>query len=43
MSGPFENLYVQLFYSGVRFPDNPPGQDNQPQVRGVISSLVPLL
>ncbi len=43
MSGPFKNLHVQLFYSGVRFPDNPPGQDNQPQVRGVITYLVPLL
>jgi outer membrane OprD family porin len=29
MSGPFENLYVQLFYSGGRFPDDPPGQESQ--------------
>ncbi len=29
MSGPFENLYVQLFYSGGRFPDNPPGPESQ--------------
>ena len=43
MSGPFENLHVQLFYSGVRFPDDPPGQDNQPQVRGIVTYLVPLL
>jgi hypothetical protein len=43
MSGPFENLHVQLFYSGVRLPDNPPGQESQPQVRGVVTYLVPLL
>ena len=43
MSGPFENVHVQLFYSGVRLPDNPPGQENQPQVRGVVTYLVPLL
>jgi len=43
MSGPLENLHVQLFYSGVRLPDNPPGQENQPQVRGVVTYLVPLL
>ena len=43
MSGPFENLHVQLFYSGVNFPDNPPGQESQPQWHGVITYLVPLL
>ena len=43
MSGPFENLHVQLFYSGVRMPDDPPTQENQPQVRGVVTYLVPLL
>jgi len=43
MSGPFENLHVQLFYSGVRFPGNPPGQESQPQWHGVITYLVPLL
>jgi len=43
MSGPFENLHVQLFYSGVRMPDAPPTQENQPQVRGVVTYLVPLL
>jgi hypothetical protein len=43
MSGPFENLHVQLFYSGVRFPGNPPGQENQPQWHGVVTYLVPLL
>ena len=43
MSGPFENLHVQLFYSGVRMPDNPPSQESQPQVRGVVTYLVPLL
>ena len=43
MSGPFENLHSQLFYSGVRMPDDPPSQVNQPQVRGVVTYLVPLL
>ena len=43
MSGPFENVHVQLFYSGVRLPDNPSGQENQPQFRGVVTYLVPLL
>ena len=43
MSGPFENLHVQLFYSGLRFPDDPPTQENEPQVRGVVTYLVPLL
>ena len=36
MSGPFENLHVQLFYFGVRMPDDPPTQENQPQIRGVL-------
>jgi outer membrane OprD family porin len=43
LSGPFENLHVQLFYSGVRMPEDPPSQVNQPQVRGVVTYLVPLL
>jgi hypothetical protein len=43
MSGPFENVHVQLFYSGVRMPDDAPSDQNQPQVRGVVTYLVPLL
>ncbi len=43
MSGPFENLHVQFFYSGLRFPDAPPSQENEPQVRGIVTYLVPLL
>ncbi len=43
MSGPFENLHIQLFYSGVGLPDAAPGQESQPQVRGVVTYLVPLL
>jgi hypothetical protein len=41
--GPFENVHVQLFYSGVEFPNNRPGETQQPQARGVITYLVPLL
>ncbi len=42
-SGPFENLHVQFFYSDVRFPDNPPGEQHQPQYRTIFTYLVPLL
>jgi hypothetical protein len=42
-SGPFENLHLQLFYSGVLFPANAPGERSQPQYRSVVTYLVPLL
>ncbi|MFA5898920.1 MAG: OprD family outer membrane porin [Hyphomicrobium sp.] len=42
-SGPLKNIYVQLFYSAVEFPNNPPGETQQPQARGVITYLIPLL
>ena len=42
-SGPFENIHVQVFYSAVELPDNPPGETQQPQVRGIVTYLVPLL
>ena len=42
-SGPFENLHFQFFYSGVRMPDDPPSKENQPQLRSVVTYLVPLL
>lgn len=41
--GPLENVHLQVFYSAVDFPNNPPGETQQPQVRGVITYLVPLL
>jgi len=41
--GPLKNIYVQLFYSAVEFPGNPPGETQQPQARGVITYLIPLL
>jgi len=41
--GPLKNIYVQLFYSAVEFPNNPPGETQQPQARGVITYLIPLL
>jgi hypothetical protein len=41
--GPLNNIYVQLFYSAVEFPNNSLGETQQPQVRGVITYLVPLL
>jgi len=41
--GLLKNVLVQLFYSAVEFPDNPPGETQQPQVRGVVTYLVPLL
>jgi hypothetical protein len=43
MSGPFENIHVQIFYSAVELPGNPPGQTQQPQARGIVTYLVPLL
>ena len=42
-SGPLENIHVQVFYSMVELPDNPPGETQQPQVRGIVTYLVPLL
>jgi hypothetical protein len=41
--GPLKNVHVQVFYSAVAFPDNPPGETQQPQVRGVVTYLIPLL
>jgi hypothetical protein len=43
ISGPFENIHVQVFYSAVELPNNPPGQTQQPQVRGIVTYLIPLL
>jgi hypothetical protein len=42
-AGVFENVHVQVFYSAVELPDNPPGETQQPQVRGIVTYLVPLL
>jgi hypothetical protein len=42
-SGPLQNIHVQVFYSAVELPNNPPGETQQPQVRGVVTYLVPLL
>ena len=42
-SGPFENIHVQVFYSMVELPGNPPGETQQPQARGIVTYLVPLL
>lgn len=43
-SGPLKDLYFQVFYSGVRFPGNaPPLQEDQPQIRSVLTYLVPVL
>jgi hypothetical protein len=42
-SGPLENIHVQVFYSMVELPNNPPGETQQPQVRGIVTYLVPLL
>lgn len=41
--GPFKNTHVQVFYSAVEFPNNPPGETQQPQIRGIITYLIPLL
>lgn len=41
--GPLKNIHVQVFYSAVEFPDNPPDETEQPQVRGIVTYLVPLL
>ena len=41
--GPFENIHMQVFYSAVEMPDNPPGQTQQPQVHGIVTYLIPLL
>jgi hypothetical protein len=42
-SGPFENIHVQVFYSMVELPGNPPGETQQPEARGIVTYLVPLL
>jgi hypothetical protein len=42
-SGPFENLHFQLFYSGVKLPGDPASDENQPQVRSIVTYLVPVL
>lgn len=42
-SGPLENLHFQLFYSGVNLPDDPASEENQPQLRSIVTYLVPLL
>ena len=42
-SGPFQNIHVQVFYSMVELPGNPPGETQQPQARGIVTYLVPLL
>lgn len=41
--GPLKNIHVQVFYSAVEFPNNPPGETQQPQVRGIVTYLIPLL
>jgi len=42
-AGLLENFLLQAFYSAVEFPNAPPGETQQPQVRAVITYLVPLL
>jgi hypothetical protein len=42
-AGLLENIHVQVFYSMVELPGNPPGQTQQPQARGIVTYLVPLL
>jgi outer membrane porin, OprD family len=42
-SGRLKDLYFQVFYSGVRFPGAPAGEDSQPQLRSVLTYLVPVL
>ena len=42
-SGPLKDLYFQIFYSGVRFPGAPASEENRPQLRSVVTYLVPLL
>jgi hypothetical protein len=42
-SGPLKNIHAQIFYSAVELPGNPPGETQQPQVRGIITYLIPLL
>lgn len=41
--GMFQNVHVQIFYSAVEFPNNPPGETQQPQARGMVTYLIPLL
>ena len=42
-AGPLENIHVQVFYSMVELPNNAPGETQQPQVRGIVTYLIPLL
>ncbi|MDH4980784.1 OprD family outer membrane porin [Hyphomicrobium sp. D-2] len=41
--GPLRNLSVQVFHSAVAFPDNPPGETQQPQTRALVTYRIPLL
>jgi hypothetical protein len=41
--GPLKNIHAQIFYSAVELPGNPPSQTRQPQVRGIVTYLIPLL
>lgn len=42
-SGPLKDFFLQVFYSGVRFPGQPASEESQPQFRTVVTYLVPLL
>ncbi len=42
-SGRLKDLYVQIFYSGVRFPGAPAPEESRPQLRSVVTYLVPAL
>ncbi len=42
-AGPLRNIHVQVFYSMVELPNNPAGETQQPQARGIVTYLVPLL
>ncbi len=42
-SGPLQDLIFQFFYSGVTMPGAPASQENQPQLRSVVTYLVPVL
>jgi len=42
-SGRLKDLYFQVFYSGVRFPGAPAPEESQPQLRSVVTYLVPAL
>jgi len=40
---PLKNIHVQIFYSAVELPGNPPGETLRPQVRGTVTLSHPLL